>query len=616
MKTKSICPAVILVLTANCFPARLLLILLMAGGLPIFCPAQFTTLWTQRNNLGGIDDKVKAITADASGIYITGWDVSTGANQWRIEKRNLTTGTLDVAFGTGGAITSNPGGGTEYAEAIAVDATGIYVAGYDNVTVNPRWRIEKRDLTTGAFDAAFGTAGVVTTDPSGGYDGAYAIKSDGSYIYVAGFDNSPGNYQWRVEKRDCSTGALDAAFGTGGVITSDPSGGNDLPQAMVLGNAAIFVAGWDEILGAGNRQWRIEKYNKLTGALLGTFGTAGVITNNLSAGDDYVTSITTDGSAIYVAGYDYSPGNYQWRIEKRSLTGILDPVFGGGTGVVTSNPSGWWNLANAITTDASAIYVAGVDKSPGNYEWRIEKRDLSTGALLCTQTSNPSTSEDLAYAITADASGIYVAGYDDISGGVNYEWHIEKYNGVCTILPVELLYFNAFPEDNNLVRCKWSTATEINNDYFAVQRSKDGIVFEQIGTVQGSGNSSTTLYYVFYDHEPYSGISYYRLKQFDYNGQYEYSSIRQVYIGTFNIITIYPNPSSEYIHYTIASEDGGTVTVKVMDVLGREIISTEEMIEGGVTTKKLNTANLSSGSYLLRITNGKQEKVQKQFVVK
>ena len=187
------------------------------------------------------------------------------------------------------------------------------------------------------------------------------------------------------------------------------------------------------------------------------------------------------------------------------------------------------------------------------------------------------------------------------------------------VLPVQLLYFNVYRENNNLVRCEWSTASEINNDYFAIEGSKDGTTFERIGMMQGAGNSSITLNYVFYDHEPYSGLSYYRLRQVDYNGQYKYSPIRQVYMvykDTFELITIYPNPSSEYIHYTIASEERGMVTVKVMDVLGREVISTEEVIEGGVTTKKLNTISLANGSYLLQISTKTQKKVQKQFVVK
>ncbi|MBI2967714.1 MAG: hypothetical protein HYY40_07865 [Bacteroidetes bacterium] len=101
-------------------------------------------------------------------------------------------------------------------------------------------------------------------------------------------------------------------------------------------------------------------------------------------------------------------------------------------------------------------------------------------------------------------------------------------------LPVELLYFNAFPE-NNIVKTEWSTASETNNDYFVVERVAGadenslplgGKGWAQIGTVQGAGNSRIILNYVFYDEEPCSGLSYYRLRQVDYDGRFSYSEIR------------------------------------------------------------------------------------------
>ena len=137
-----------------------------------------------------------------------------------------------------------------------------------------------------------------------------------------------------------------------------------------------------------------------------------------------------------------------------------------------------------------------------------------------------------------------------------------------------------------------------------------------VGKVKGAGNSSAALYYSLIDESPYMGTSYYRLKQTDYDGQYSYSPIRAVYIGTINIISIYPNPASDFIQFEIGSEAGGTITVKVMDALGREVFSKERTIGAGLFKEKISTAGFSSGNYLLRITNGNQEKTQKQFVVK
>ena len=84
----------------------------------------------------------------------------------------------------------------------------------------------------------------------------------------------------------------------------------------------------------------------------------------------------------------------------------------------------------------------------------------------------------------------------------------------------------------------------------------------------------------------------------------------------FNIISIYPNPASDYIQYLLGSEEGGAVTVTLYDALGREVLRKEETISAGIFKEKISTVNFSSGNYLLRITNGKKEKAQKQFVIK
>ncbi|MBI4945455.1 MAG: T9SS type A sorting domain-containing protein [Bacteroidetes bacterium] len=184
-------------------------------------------------------------------------------------------------------------------------------------------------------------------------------------------------------------------------------------------------------------------------------------------------------------------------------------------------------------------------------------------------------------------------------------------------LPVELLSFTASLTDKETVLLEWTTSTEINNDYFAIEKTKDGIHYEEIGRINGAGNSNKNEYYSMLDESPYPGQSYYRLRQVDFNGAFTYSPIREIYIGTLEIISIYPNPSTDgSIQYIVTSEAGGELTVKVYDVLGREALSKTETLQGGVTTtKKLSTATLSSGSYLLWIINGNLEKTQKQFVI-
>ncbi|OGM94178.1 hypothetical protein A2524_00680 [Candidatus Wolfebacteria bacterium RIFOXYD12_FULL_48_21] len=298
---------------------------------------------------------------------------------------------------------NNPSAISDAAGPIAVDASGIYVAGYDTIPGNYQWRIEKRSLSDGAV------IWTKTSNPSSDTDYATAIAIDASGIYVAGYDYVSGRFfRWRIEKRSLSDGAVIWTK------TNDPSASHDIANAITIDASGIYVAGFDSILA--NYQWRIEKRSLSDGAIIWTK------TNNPSAGGDYATAITVDASGIYVAGVDAIPGNNQWRIEKRSLSD------GAVIWTQTSNPSAQPEGVGAITVDASGIYVVGDDFTPGfgNSQWRIEKRSLSDGAVIWTQTSNPSASYDGPGSIAINAIGIYVAGFDSILA--NYQWRIEKHS--------------------------------------------------------------------------------------------------------------------------------------------------------------------------------------------
>ena len=92
------------------------------------------------------------------------------------------------------------------------------------------------------------------------------------------------------------------------------------------------------------------------------------------------------------------------------------------------------------------------------------------------------------------------------------------------ILPIELIEFKAELK-NNIIEINWITATEINNDFFTIERSSDGILFESVITKKGAGSSTKAINYSSLDDKPLNGISYYRLKQTDFDGSFTYSNI-------------------------------------------------------------------------------------------
>jgi len=110
-------------------------------------------------------------------------------------------------------------------------------------------------------------------------------------------------------------------------------------------------------------------------------------------------------------------------------------------------------------------------------------------------------------------------------------------------LPVELLNFTASVVDNNKVQLNWQTASEVNNNFFTVERSVDAQQWQAINTIKGKGNAQTTTLYEAYDDHPYKSISYYRLKQTDKDGKFTYSSIRKIHIALQQTaLRLYPNP--------------------------------------------------------------------------
>lgn len=181
-------------------------------------------------------------------------------------------------------------------------------------------------------------------------------------------------------------------------------------------------------------------------------------------------------------------------------------------------------------------------------------------------------------------------------------------------LPVELLAFDAQAVDHRKVALTWTTINEINNDYFEIERSQDGTTFSTIAWADGAGNSNVTLHYNDFDLEPYNGISYYRLKQTDFDGTYTYSDIRTVIFDDLSFVNLYPNPANEELQFTVLVSEDADLHVNIVDVTGRIIMQEKHFIEAGESTITLNTTNLASGMYTIRVNTNDENHLSKEFI--
>ncbi len=140
-------------------------------------------------------------------------------------------------------------------------------------------------------------------------------------------------------------------------------------------------------------------------------------------------------------------------------------------------------------------------------------------------------------------------------------------------LPVELSEFDVKKTEDNHSLVYWQTQSEINNDYFSVERSEDGSNFEEIGRVKGVGTTTEVQNYQFLDKEPFVGNNYYRLKQVDFDGAFEYSEIKVVFFNEapqpFGI-SIFPNPATNLINVRIGGNiEESSVRVEIYNKLGQ-----------------------------------------------
>lgn len=204
---------------------------------------------------------------------------------------------------------------------------------------------------------------------------------------------------------------------------------------------------------------------------------------------------------------------------------------------------------------------------------------------------------------------------------LNNSFTIGSVNTVRSPLPIELLSFTADAVNNSFTKVKWTTATEINNDFFTIQKSIDGINFEKIDIVKGAGNSTSVLDYSTDDDNPYKGVSYYRLKQTDFDGKSTYSNTIAVEFNGKDdfIFKVFPNPSAagENLNLAISGSSSEEVLVVVYDMTGKESFSKVIVTQNNDNeVYALDPSNkLSPGVYMITATSD-QAVYSKRLIVK
>jgi len=193
----------------------------------------------------------------------------------------------------------------------------------------------------------------------------------------------------------------------------------------------------------------------------------------------------------------------------------------------------------------------------------------------------------------------------DFSDPTYYSVSLNNAINVSGILPVELTSFSASAAKNG-VNLKWETATEKNNKGFEIQRSSDKANYASIGFVEGKGTASEKSTYTYLDKNAAQGSVYYRLKQVDYDGSYEYSKTVEVNNSIpdkYALGVNYPNPFNPVTNIQFALPVEANVTITLFNAVGEQVkVITNGSYAAGSHTLNLNASDLSSGAYIYTIS--------------
>lgn len=343
----------------------------------------------------------------------------------------------------------------------------------------------------------------------------------------------------------------------------------------------------------------------------------------LSSNDIYTMDNTANGDFDYeVAGIGRINGaNLHNDAQGSGIVRILNPSNLGNNEYLI-----WGHNNGALSATNNTDVPAGVQ---ARYErvWRVSETNAAGTAVDVGSVSirwdltgqGTVTASQLRLLVDTDNDGFF-NDETPISGATSLGSNVYQFAGVTAIanarrftlattnitqtpLPVKLISFTA-SVSGSIVNLDWKTASEVNNDYFQVQRSANGKDWQDLTRVKGAGNSYESITYNTVDQSPYHGTSYYRLKQVDFDGKYEYSIVESVSLNYPNVL--FPNPTADNVILTRHRDDGNfdIDEIQVFSAAGIQVNGRVVIKILSSTQLEIDLSLLPAGIYLIKTKTG------------
>ena len=366
--------------------------------------------------------------------------------------------------------------------------------------------------------------------------------------------------------------------------------------------------------------WRLYSHNATCAANmrtdLTTFRTNAARTGNVwrlphefTWGSLYSEIEVANGAALYYL--QNNPADNQYN---NMYWDVMDYTFGQNNWGMAMMCEPAANLPFAITTSYAQYYKLQPGKWPIG---EIVQGPCDKGTHDGLGFGYPATWEDQFNPTANASSGVFFhrntdyatieTAIDGVADAILMFALAQKMTSSCGPLPVQFLGVS-LEQQEDAILIEWSTATEINNASFEVERSTDGEHFEQIGTKAGAVNSNTLNKYLYTDRDVKKGTPYYyRIKQLDIDGHYTYSKIQVITVSALNEIHVYPNPFQESLTVFFSEQDIGA-SVLLTNLLGQDLAH----FTASETSLQLG-ADWPKGIYLMTVMSNRQSKVLKLY---
>lgn len=369
--------------------------------------------------------------------------------------------------------------------------------------------------------------------------------------------------------------------------------GDDIILADGSGNTVVSYTYGSE---AGDDQ-SIGRFVDFTGPFeKHSIGNTGVnFTPNRLNSTSYATNLDCTSATVLATN---SPNSLTGETFGHSLTSTIS-CAGNNPGVWydvnTDDDGGDFTITVTPSVDAD-VAVEIFDACSGNSMGCVDAN--ATGMIETLTISDPafvgkggsSSRSDVSYKVLVSlVTGITSSTFDIEAAG--------------TALPVELTSITATTRGKNVL-IEWKTASELNNDRFEIERSIDGKSYETIGAVKGEGSSTKEVDYSFNDKRPVFGVNYYRLKQVDIDGKYDYSDVVLAEVKSDKII-ISPSRTQDVFRVHLPNESAATI--KVYNISGQLMLVRDNVSE----TQEIHIGNFVNGTYFVAITANNLTQVEK-----